>query len=98
MGRAFTVPLLGFLDHNGLWRSRVAKSSGLCSAEAKEVLKSTGSKFVAVELDELPAEEGAAMQDSWAVVTRWSWLSDPANEHAHRFGNQPTTQKMRLFS
>eukprot|EP00438_Fugacium_kawagutii_P020196 Skav207613 [mRNA] locus=scaffold1878:90790:91396:+ [translate_table: standard] len=33
--------------------------------EAKEVLKSTGSKFVVVELDELPAQEGAAMQDSW---------------------------------
>ncbi|CAK9113146.1 Uncharacterized protein C216.04c [Durusdinium trenchii] len=40
-----------------------------CS-QAKEVLKSTGSKFVVVELDELPAEEGAAMQDTFAELTR----------------------------
>jgi len=39
-----------------------------CS-QAKDVLKSTGSKFVVVELDELPAEEGAAMQDAFAEMT-----------------------------
>ena len=37
------------------------------STEAKEVLKSTGSKFVVVELDELPAE--AACQGCVAIKT-----------------------------
>lgn len=37
-----------------------------CS-QAKEVLKSTGQKFVVVELDELP--EGAAMQDAFEEMT-----------------------------
>lgn len=39
-----------------------------CS-KAKEVLQSTGSKFVVVELDELPEQEGAAMQDLFAEMT-----------------------------
>ncbi|CAE7448116.1 MSRB5 [Symbiodinium natans] len=39
-----------------------------CS-RAKEVLKGSGSKFVVVELDELPPQEAAAMQDVFADMT-----------------------------
>ena len=39
-----------------------------CS-QAKELLKSTGQKFVVVELDELPPAEAAAMQDSFEEMT-----------------------------
>mmetsp|Transcript_138360 Transcript_138360/g.327720 ORF Transcript_138360/g.327720 Transcript_138360/m.327720 type:complete len:323 (+) Transcript_138360:27-995(+) len=39
-----------------------------CS-RAKDVLKKSGSKFIVVELDELPPQEAAAMQDTFAEMT-----------------------------
>jgi peptide-methionine (R)-S-oxide reductase len=38
-------------------------------ARAKEVLESEGLKYLAVELDEMPSEETAAMQDTLAEMT-----------------------------